>query len=83
MSKNTCLSLDDHFTAFIERQISQGRYGNASDVVRAALRLLEEKEAKREALRVALGAGETSGPSAAFDFEAFVKRKRGAETPAP
>jgi antitoxin ParD1/3/4 len=41
MSKNTPFSLGDHFTAFIEAQIAQGRYGSASDVTRAGLRLLE------------------------------------------
>ncbi len=82
MSKNTSFSLGDHFSAFIETQISQGRYGNASDVVRAGLRLLEE-QVKLEALRAALIAGENSGPSTPFDFDAFIMRQREAETPAP
>jgi antitoxin ParD1/3/4 len=77
MSKNTSFSLGDHFVDFIEAQVSRGRYGNASDVVRAGLRLLEEQEAKLEALRAALVEGENSGPSTPFDFEAFVARKRG------
>jgi antitoxin ParD1/3/4 len=40
------------------------------------LRLLEEHEAKVQALQAALVAGEESGPSAPFDNEAFLKRMR-------
>jgi antitoxin ParD1/3/4 len=82
MSKNTSFSLGDHFSTFIEAQVAQGRYGNASDVVRAALRLLEEQEVKLAALRAALAEGESSGPSTPFDFEAFIARQLGAKTPA-
>jgi antitoxin ParD1/3/4 len=82
MPKNTSVVLGDHFTTFIERQIEQGRYGSASDVVRAGLRLLEEHEMKVEALRVALIEGEQSGTSAPLDFEGFIARKRKGETPA-
>ena len=81
MGKNTSVSLDAHFTSFIEAQVGQGRYGNASDVMRAALRLLEEHEAKLAALRAALIEGEESGPSTEFDFEAFVAQKRSAQSP--
>jgi antitoxin ParD1/3/4 len=54
----------------------QGRQGNASDVVRAGLRLLEEQEAKLAALRAALIEGENSGPSTPFNFDALIARKR-------
>jgi antitoxin ParD1/3/4 len=63
MGKNTSVSLDDHFTAFIEGQVGQGRYGNASDVMRAGLRLLEEHETSLAMLRVAVAVGEQSGVS--------------------
>jgi antitoxin ParD1/3/4 len=76
MAKNTSVSLGDHFMEFIERQVAEGRYNSASDVVRAGLRLLEEEEAKLAALRAALIEGEESGPSTPFDFEAFIARKR-------
>jgi len=76
MSKNTSFSLGDHFSRFVEAQVDQGRYSNASDVVRAGLRLLEEQETALAALRAALIEGEQSGASTPFDFEAFIARKR-------
>jgi antitoxin ParD1/3/4 len=74
--KNTSISLGDHFSDFVARQVSRGRYGSASEVVRAGLRLLEEHEARVMALRGALKAGEESGPAEPFDFESFVRDQR-------
>lgn len=71
-AKNTSISLGDHFVAFIDEQIADGRYGSASDVVRAGLRLLEEHETKLNVLRAALIEGEESGPSAPFDFDDYI-----------
>ena len=63
--KNTSISLGDHFVAFIDEQVADGRYGSASDVVRAGLRLLEARRPSSGALRAALiEEGEESGPSA-------------------
>lgn len=76
MGRNTSVSLGEHFSDFIDGQVAKGRYNSASDVVRAGLRLLEENEAKLEALRAALIEGEASGPSSPFDVEAFIERKR-------
>ena len=69
------MKVGDYFAEFIERQVAQGRYGSASDVVTAGLRLLEEHEAKLEALRAALIEGEQSGVSTPFDFDEFIERK--------
>jgi antitoxin ParD1/3/4 len=74
MSKNTSISLGDHFVDFIDHQVIEGRYGSASDVVRAGLRLLEEREVRLAALRAALIEGEQSGPAASFDPAAFLQR---------
>ena len=76
MGRVTSFSLGEHFSNFVETQVSEGRYDNASDVMRAALRLLEEREARMSALRAALIEGEESGPSTPFDFETFIARKR-------
>lgn len=76
MPRNTSVTLGDHFTGFITEQVQAGRYGSASDVVRAGLRLLEEHEARVKALQAALEAGEASGEPQPFDFAAFKARKR-------
>jgi antitoxin ParD1/3/4 len=76
MSKNTSITLGDHFTDFIDQQITAGRFGSASEVVRAGLRLLEEREAKLKALQAALVEGEQSGEATDFSFDTFVTRKR-------
>ena len=67
--KNTSISLGNYFTTFIDAQIQSGRYGSASEVIRAGLRLLEEQDIKRTVLREALLAGELSGEPALFDSE--------------
>ena len=76
MPRNTSISLGDHFTSFIDTELKSGRYGSASEVVRAGLRLLQEHEAKVKALEAALIEGEESGEAKDFDFEAFLARKR-------
>ena len=76
MAKDTSMSLGDHFTDFIDTQVRSGRYGSASEVVQAGLRMLEERETKVKALQEALIAGEQTGKPRPFDFEEFKERKR-------
>lgn len=81
MAKNTSISLGRHFDGFIRRQVAGGRYGTASEVVRAGLRLLEEEDAKLAAVRAALDDGERSGFAADYSLEALLgetprKKKR-------
>lgn len=76
MPRTTSVSLGEHFSGFISAQVDAGRYGSASDVVRAGLRLLEEHEARVKALQDALIAGEQSGEPRPFDFDSFKARKR-------
>ncbi|PJJ95871.1 type II toxin-antitoxin system ParD family antitoxin [Lysobacteraceae bacterium NML91-0213] len=71
MAKNTSVSLGQHFEEFIGSQIDSGRYGSASEVVRAGLRLLETTESRLEVLRQALREGERSG-RADYSYESLV-----------
>ncbi len=72
MHKNTSITIGNHFEDFISKQISLGRYGSTSEVVRAGLRLLEEQEAKLLTLRKALIEGEQSG-IAHYSLNDFIK----------
>ena len=71
MAKNTSMTLGNHFDGFIASQVESGRFGSASEVVRAALRLLENTEAKLQTLRNALDKGEQSG-IAEYDYDTFM-----------
>ena len=76
MAKNTSVSLGDHFAGFIEEKVREGRYGSASEVVRAGLRLLEEEEAKLARLKELIAEGEASGIAEDFDWDEFRARKK-------
>jgi len=67
MGRNTSISLGDHFEKFVDNRVSAGRYQNASEVIRAGLRLLEEEEMKIVALKNAIQEGEESGLLSSFD----------------
>ena len=71
MSKNTSITLGEHFDAFIAEQLKSGRYNSTSEVIRAGLRMLEDSEAKLETLRNALIEGENSGFSD-YSYEGLV-----------
>jgi len=61
MAKNTSVTLGEHFDQFISQQLESGRYGSASEVLRAGLRALEDQEVKMINLRNMLVEGENSG----------------------
>jgi len=67
MGRNTSISLGDHFENFIQSTVSNGRFNNASEVVRAGLRLLEEEENRIQILRKAIQEGIESGRAVDFD----------------
>lgn len=81
MARNTSVSLSSHFLEFVDSQVASGRYGSASEVVRAGLRLLEMQEQEIRALQEALKAGEESGAAVPFDGESFLQRMRATHVP--
>ncbi|MDQ7733004.1 type II toxin-antitoxin system ParD family antitoxin [Halomonas sp. SpR1] len=66
----TSLSLGEHWEVYIRNEVASGRYGSASEVVRDALRAMEERKSKLEALRthLAQGAEQASGGEFVEDF---------------
>ena len=68
MSKNTSISLGNHFESLILNKVGSGRYNSISEVIRAGLRLLEQEDRKTDTLKEALELGENSG--IAKDFSA-------------
>ena len=67
-------TLDAHYETLVENLVSSGRFASASDVMREGLRLLEDREVKRQALIQAIQEGLDSGPAELWDAEE-VKRE--------
>lgn len=72
MPRNTSVTLGEHFDKFVVEKIKEGRFQSVSEVVRAGLRKLEEDEAKLQALRLKLQAGEDSPVVGKFDGDSFI-----------
>ena len=73
MARTVTVTLGPHFEEFIQANIASGRYNNVSEVIRAALRLMEDEEARLAAIRAALIEGEESGIVEDFDPEKFLE----------
>lgn len=73
MAKNTSILLGDYFENFINQKIKSGQYSSASEVVRAALRMFEHEEIKKDQLIKELKKGERSGFVKDFDRTSFLK----------
>ena len=71
--KTTSVALGAYFEDFIKMKIEQGRYNNASEVIRAGLRLLEENESHLQELKMAKAEGVASGVAGGFDAEEHLK----------
>ena len=67
MSKNTSISLGSYFDSFVQSSLETGRYKNASEIIRAGLRLLEKEENRTIALKNAIQDGINSGIAHTFD----------------
>ena len=80
MGRNTSVSLGNYFENFVDSRVSEGRFKNASEVIRAGLRLLEEEESKIVALKKAINEGIESGIANDFDpkkhLETLKSRKK-------
>ncbi len=72
MAKNTSILLGDYFDKFISKQIKTGKFSSASEVVRAALRVLEQEENKKNLLVAELIKAEKSALINNFDKNSFV-----------
>ncbi len=72
MVQNTSVALGDYFEQFVQTMISEGRYKNTSEVIRAGLRLLEKEENKINALKKAIQEGLGSSVVEDFDFEKHI-----------
>ena len=73
MGRNTSISLGNHFESFIVSTVNNGRFNNASEVVRAGLRLLEDEENKIISLRNAIQEGIDSGIAEDFESKTFLE----------
>ena len=83
MGRNTSVSLGNHFENFVDDRVTTGRFKNASEVIRAGLRLLEEEESKIISLKKAIDEGIESGIAENFNGKKHLdslkanKRKNG------
>ncbi len=73
MGRNTSVSLGEYFENFVENRIAKGRFKNASEVIRAGLRLLEEEENRIAELKSAIQEGIDSGIAENFDAKGHLK----------
>ncbi len=71
MARNTSVDIGDELSEFVAGGVKKGRYGSASEMVRAGLRLLQDQETKMAALRAAVQEGIDSGSAVPFDFGEF------------
>lgn len=78
MGRNTSISLGDHFEDFVDKRVSTGRFKNASEVIRAGLRLLEEEENRVLALKKAIEEGFDSGVVNDFDSASYLTQLKAA-----
>lgn len=76
MARTVTVALGPHYEDFIQANIARGRYNNASEVIRAALRRLEEDETRLAALRDAIDEGDTSGDVTGFDRDGYLEELR-------
>ncbi len=82
MPRTASVQLSDREDSFLSEQVKSGRYQSERDIVAAALRLLEDHEARLDSLREALLAGVNSGPALEFDTETWLDEQDRLDTAA-
>lgn len=75
MGRTTSVTIGESLDSFIDRMVQTGRYGSTSEVMRSALRLLEQQESQQDMIRKAIDEGEFSGESTLSLREIAAKRK--------
>jgi len=74
------VSLSTTFEAYIQKQLDEGTYNNASEIIREALRLKMQQDeiyqTKLVALRSAIIQGENSGDAAPFDMHNIIQEAK-------
>ena len=74
------VSITDHQRDFVNTEVKGGGYSNVSEVIRDALRLLEQEKREREAklrdLRAAIDEGDASASAPWEGVEALKRRAR-------
>jgi antitoxin ParD1/3/4 len=78
-SKNTSIALGERYVAYTRSKVESGEYGSASEVIRDALRLHEERAAFRTKLLEAIDQGLTSPIDAEFDLDRWYGEEFGAK----
>ena len=77
---NMNVSLTDELAQFVKAKVSTGRYTSSSEVVREALRLLEQRDSReierQQLLRQAWQDGLVSGDAGELDFDALKAEAR-------
>ena len=79
-TKTTSVALGDTLSDFARRKVQSGEFGSTSEVIRAGVRLLAERDARRAALEAAIEKGLESGPATPFDWDHFMERRFGNDT---
>ncbi|KGT88752.1 antitoxin [Erwinia typographi] len=76
MARTTSVTIGEQLDSFVSQLIDSGRYGSVSEVMRSALRLLEQQETSNEAVRQAVVKGLESGESTLSLHDIAEQRKR-------
>jgi antitoxin ParD1/3/4 len=63
---STSLTLGEHWEVFVRNEVASGRYASASEVIRDALRTLEERKGRMEALKAHLAEGASQAANGDF-----------------